>query len=199
MRMKIQNLIRDLGKGPGGAYWQIQRGEIERYEDYCTEHKGMVQGLDRAIDFVEQAKGKQDNQAPPPRSSPHPKRPVNGRAPEGENPAGVKAIPPPPMLTVTAHLVQTPQGPRIVLQDTQGIRLGHPQLDTVLYQVKQRQALACQQGKAPPNKITIQLARDVGKKTEVTASQSEEPAPNPQQQPQMAEEIARGARKGGTG
>ena len=183
MRMKIQNLIRDLGKGPGGAYWQIQRGEIERYEDYCTEHKGMVQGLDRAIDFVEQAKGKQDNQAPPPRSSPHPERPVNGRAPEGENPAGVKAIPPPPMLTVTAHLVQTPQGPRIVLQDTQGIQMGQAQLVTIRHQVKQQlmkqQALAGQQGKVPPTKITIQLARDGGKRTEVAASQSEEPDPPP--------------------
>ena len=52
------------------------------------------------------------------------------------------------MMTVRAHLVQTPQGLRIVLQDTQGIRLGQAQLDTVRYQVKQRQALACQQGKA---------------------------------------------------
>ena len=69
------------------------------------------------------------------------------------------------MMTVTAHMVQTPQGLKIVLQDTQGIRLGQAQLDTVRYQVKQRQALACQQGKAPPTKTTIQLARDRGKKT----------------------------------
>ena len=69
------------------------------------------------------------------------------------------------MMTVTGHMVQTPQGLKIVLQDTQGIRLGQAQLDTVCYQVKQQQALACQQGKAPPTKITIQPARDGGNKT----------------------------------
>ena len=94
------------------------------------------------------------------------------------------------MMTVTAHMVQTPQGLKIVLQDTQGIRMGHPQLDTVLYQVKQRQALARQQGRAPLTKITIQLVRDGGEKTEVTASQSGEPAPNPQQRTQRAQEAA---------
>ena len=78
--MKIQNLKRYLGEGSGGAYRQIQREALERYENYCTERESMVQGLDRAIDLVEQAKEKQDKQAPPPLSSPHPERPVHGRA-----------------------------------------------------------------------------------------------------------------------
>ena len=84
-------------------------------------------------------------------------------------------------MTVTAHLVQTSQGPRMVLQGTQGIQLGQAQLVTIRHQVKQQlmkqQALASQQGKVPPTNITIQLARDGGRRTEIAASQSEEPAP----------------------
>ena len=120
MRMKIQNLKRYLGEDSGGAFWQIQREVIERHENYCTEHEGMVQGLERAIELVEQAREKQDNHATPPRSSPLPECLVNGRAPEGKNPAKREATLPPPMMTVTGHLVQTPQGLKIVLQDTQG-------------------------------------------------------------------------------
>ena len=53
MKIKILNLKRHLGKNPVGAHRQIQGEVIERYENYCTEQKGMVQGLERAIELVE--------------------------------------------------------------------------------------------------------------------------------------------------
>ena len=73
MRKKIQNLKKYLDEGSGGAYRQVWRELLERYKKYCTEREGMVLGLERAIDLVEQAEGKQGQQAPPPRSSPHPR------------------------------------------------------------------------------------------------------------------------------
>ena len=62
---------------------------------------------------------------------------------------------------VTAHLIQTPQGPRIVLQGIQGADLSKDQLQSIQQQVKDQllkaQAEAKSQGKIPPTKIAIQL------------------------------------------
>merc|ERR1719273_2723398 len=62
---------------------------------------------------------------------------------------------------VTAQLIQTPQGPRIVLQGIQGANLSKDQLLSIQQQVKEQllkaQAEAKQQGKIPPTKIAIQL------------------------------------------
>ena len=88
MRKKIQNLKKYLDEGSGGAYRQVQRELLERYKKYCTEREGMVLGLERAIDLVEQAEGEQGQQAPPPRFSPHPGRPVSGRITEDQKSGG---------------------------------------------------------------------------------------------------------------
>jgi nucleosome-remodeling factor subunit BPTF len=62
---------------------------------------------------------------------------------------------------VTAQLIQTPQGPRIVLQGIQGANLSKDQLQSIQQQVKDQllkaQAEAKLQGKVPPTKIAIQL------------------------------------------
>lgn len=62
---------------------------------------------------------------------------------------------------VTAQLIQTPQGPRIVLQGIQGANLNKDQLQSIQQQVKEQllkaQAEAKLQGKVPPTKIAIQL------------------------------------------
>lgn len=62
---------------------------------------------------------------------------------------------------VTAQLIQTPQGPRIVLQGIQGANLTKDQLQSIQQQVKEQllkaQAEAKLQGKVPPTKIAIQL------------------------------------------
>ena len=62
---------------------------------------------------------------------------------------------------MTAQLIQTPQGPRIVLQGIQGANLSKDQLQSIQQQVKDQllkaQAEAKSQGKIPPTKIAIQL------------------------------------------
>ena len=63
-RMKFKNLKKDLDKGSEGENHQIQRKSIERYKKHCKECEGKIIGLERAIDFVEQSKGN-NNQAPP--------------------------------------------------------------------------------------------------------------------------------------
>ena len=59
IKIRILNLKRHLSKN---SIW----------ENYCIEHEGMVQGLMRATELVEQAIGKQENHTTPPRSSPLP-------------------------------------------------------------------------------------------------------------------------------
>ncbi len=62
---------------------------------------------------------------------------------------------------VTAQLIQTPQGPRIVLQGLQGANLNEEQLQSIQRKVKEQllkaQAEAKLQGKVPPTKIAIHL------------------------------------------
>ncbi len=71
--------------------------------------------------------------------------------------------PPPPVkpIQVTAQLLQTAQGPRIVLQGIQGNNLPKEDLAQIQQQVKNQllkaQAEAKQQGKVPPTKIVIDL------------------------------------------
>ena len=81
-------------------------------------------------------------------------------------PTAIKSDPPTPVAQgqptqVTAQLIQTPQGPRIVLQGIQGANLSKDQLQSIQQQVKDQllkaQAEAKSQGKIPPTKIAIQL------------------------------------------
>jgi len=99
-----------------------------------------------------------EEQAPPPPPEP-PKEPT---------PPPREPTPPPPPITVTAQLMQTPQGPRIILQGLQGVQLEQQQLVTIQQQVKQQllkqQALARQQGKVPPTKVSLQLAGNIAMK-----------------------------------
>ena len=71
--------------------------------------------------------------------------------------------PPQPRITISAQLVQTPKGPRIILQGLQG-QLQQQQLVSIQQQVKKmllkQQALARNQGKVPPTKVTMQLPSD---------------------------------------
>ena len=59
-----------------------------QHEGYRREREGVVLGLEAAIDLVELAEEEQDQQAPTPRSSPHPGRPVSGRTPEDQKSRG---------------------------------------------------------------------------------------------------------------
>jgi nucleosome-remodeling factor subunit BPTF len=69
--------------------------------------------------------------------------------------------PPPKPVQVTAQLLQTAQGPRIVLQGIQGSNLPKEDLALIQQQVKHQllkaQAEAKQQNKVPPTKIVIDL------------------------------------------
>ena len=84
------------------------------------------------------------------------------------------------MPPVTAQLIQTNQGPRMILQGLQGTQLQQAQRANIHRRVKQQvlkqQALARQQGKVPPTRVTIQLPEHIGRETETAASQSDEPA-----------------------
>jgi nucleosome-remodeling factor subunit BPTF len=64
-------------------------------------------------------------------------------------------------MQITAQLVQTPQGPRIILQGIQGASLPREYLNKIQQQVKTQllkaQAEAKQQNRVPPTKIAIQL------------------------------------------
>ena len=100
-----------------------------------------------------------EEQAPPPPSSEPPKEPTT---PPRES------TPPPPPITVTAQLMQTPQGLKIELKGLQGVQLEQQQFVTIQQQVKQQllkqQALARQQGKVPPTKVSLQLAGNIAMK-----------------------------------
>jgi len=109
-----------------------------------------------------------EEQAPPPPPPEPPKEPT---------PPPREPTPPPPPITVTAQLMQTPQGPRIILQGLQGVQLEQQQLVTIQQQVKQQllkqQALARQQGKVPPTKVSLQLAGNIAmKKVEQPSSEA---------------------------
>ena len=81
-------------------------------------------------------------------------------------PTAIKSDPPTPVAQgqptqVTAQLIQTPQGPRIVLQGIQSANLSKDQLQSIqqqlICQFLKAQAEAKLQGKVPPTKIAFQL------------------------------------------
>merc|ERR1719312_1201600 len=115
-----------------------------------------------------------EEQAPPPPPPEPPKEPT---------PPPREPTPPPPPITVTAQLMQTPQGPRIILQGLQGVQLEQQQLLNIQQQVKQQllkqQALARQQGKAPPTKVSLQLSGNITYKK--PDAQGSETTQDPQQ------------------
>ena len=80
--------------------------------------------------------------------------------------------PPKPPVQVTAQLLQTAQGPRIVLQGIQGSNLPKEDLATIQQQVKNQllkaQAEAKQQNKVPPTKIVIDLPPAIQAKLQAT-------------------------------
>jgi len=85
-------------------------------------------------------------------------------------------------LTVTAQLVQIPEGPRIMMEGLQGIQLEQHQLETVKQELLKQQALARQQGRVPPTKISVPIPPKVQpiRMTEAVSVQ-------PQQQQQSGE------------
>ena len=93
--------------------------------------------------------------------------------------------PPKPPVQVTAQLLQTAQGPRIVLQGIQGSNLPKEDLATIQQQVKNQllkaQAEAKQQNKVPPTKIVIDLPESIQAKLQATekseGSVQEQPPP----------------------
>ena len=117
---------------------------------------------------------------------PAPAQPAPAPAPvePPEPPAPPVPVPAPQVtsVTVSAQLVQTAQGPRIILQGLQGIQLEQTQLAQIQQQVKtqllKQQALARQQGKVPPTKVSIQLTGNFNRAQE-----------QPQQQ-QVAQPVA---------
>ena len=105
-------------------------------------------------------------------SSTPPPAPLGDPAPPPA-PLGDPAPPPaplgdpaPPLRTVTAQLVQTPRGPRIILQGLQGVTLEQQQLLALQQEVKKRllanQALAREQGKRRPTRLALKVKMPVG-------------------------------------
>jgi len=96
----------------------------------------------------------------------------------------------PEPLTVTAQLVQTPEGPRIIMEGLQGIQLEQHQLMTIQLSVKQellkQQALARQQGRVPPTKISVPLPPEV-QPIRMTESETVQPQ---QQQSEEFEQLS---------
>ena len=121
--------------------------------------------------------GGQEESAP----VPAPTEPPEPPAPPPPPPAPAPVMPPQvTSVTVSAQLVQTQQGPRIILQGLQGIQLEQTQLTQIQQQVKtqllKQQALARQQGKVPPTKVSIQLTGNFNRAPDQSQHQ-------PQQQP----------------
>ena len=88
LRKKIPEREIAFEEGTGGLDRHIYMGLLMRDEGYRRERDGVVLGLEAAIDLVEQAEEEQGQQAPPPRSSTHPGRPVPGRTPEDQKSGG---------------------------------------------------------------------------------------------------------------
>ena len=100
-------------------------------------------------------------------------------------------------MEITAQLVQTPQGPRIILQGIQGASLPKEFLMKIQQQVKTQllkaQAEAKQQNRVPPTKIAIQLHPSIQAQLEKDQPKSQQPAavteaataPVTQPQPEM--------------
>ena len=104
----------------------------------------------------------QEEPAPAPAEPPKPPTPP----PPAPPPAPVIPEPAAPSMmtvTVTAQLIQTQNGPRIILQGLQGIQLEQAQLAQIQQKVKaqllEQQALARDEGRVPPTKVSIQLTR----------------------------------------
>ena len=123
--------------------------------------------------------GGQEEAAPAP-AQPAPVEPPEPPAPPA--PAPVLPVTPAPQpqvtsVTVSAQLVQTQQGPRIILQGLQGIQLEQTQLAQIQQQVKtqllKQQALARQQGKVPPTKVSIQLTGNFNRAQEQPQQQQQ--------------------------
>ena len=95
------------------------------------------------------------------------------------------AAPATPTIKVTAQLLQTAEGPRIVLQGIQGLNLPKEDLAIIQLQVKNEllkaNADAKQQNKMPPTKIVIDLPQSIQAKLQATekseGSVQEQPPP----------------------
>ncbi len=100
---------------------------------------------------------------------------------------------PAPPVQVTAQLLQTPQGPRIVLQGIQGSNLPKEDLALIQQQVKNQllraQGEAKSEGKVPPTKIVIDLPPSIQAKLqqqpEQVKDQQQQPAPQSPQKQKM--------------
>ena len=85
---KIREREKSFGEGSVGLDRPIYMELLLQDEGYHREQEGVVLGLEAAIDLVELAEEEQGQQAPPPRSSPHPGCPVSGRTPEDQKSGG---------------------------------------------------------------------------------------------------------------
>ena len=103
---------------------------------------------------------------PAPAPAPAPAEPPKPPTPPPPAPPPAPVIPEPAApsmttVTVTAQLIQTQNGPRIILQGLQGIQLEQAQLAQIQQKVKaqllEQQALARDEGRVPPTKVSIQL------------------------------------------
>jgi nucleosome-remodeling factor subunit BPTF len=98
--------------------------------------------------------------------------------------AALPQSPAKPPLQITAQLVQTPQGPRIILQGIQGASLPKQYLLSIQQQVKTQllkaQAEAKQQNRVPPTKIVIQLPASIQAQLE-----NDQSKPTPAQHPSV--------------
>ncbi len=104
----------------------------------------------------------------------------------GNAPAAAAPVTPtsPAPAQVTAQLLQTPQGPRIVLQGIQGSNLPKEDLTIIQQQVKNQllkaQSEAKQQGKVPPTKIVIDLPASIQSKLQPQSPKTEPVKEEPQ-------------------
>ena len=79
---KIRERERSFSEGIGGLDWPTYMELLVQHEGYRRERKGVVLGLEAAINLMELAEEEQDQQAPTPQSSPQPGRRKNPRRPE---------------------------------------------------------------------------------------------------------------------
>ena len=95
-----------------------------------------------------------------------------------------------PPILVTAQLVVTPRGPRIVLQGLRLAELGPEQLLSIQQLVKQKlsqqQALARQHDKVPPTTVIIQLPANLAEK--IVEQQTGDAGKTPGEQPLVVRE-----------
>ena len=94
LRKKIQEREKSFSEGSRGVDRPTHMELLVQHKGYRWEREGVVLVLEAAINLMELAEEEQDQQAPTPRSSPHPGRPVSRRTPEDQKSRGTPQKPP---------------------------------------------------------------------------------------------------------